>query len=229
MSNPIYIFLVGILITSHSLGQTLKVRHDHDPSGGCKGELTFSDSGIEYVTKKEKHRRDWAWTDMQTVDRYSPQRFTILTYADQKLLLGRDQPFDFEVIEGDGLDDATFARIAKHLPRPVVDRVPKEVAAVEYEIPVKHLHTFGGCEGILRFGKKYISYQTDHLKDARSWRRDREVAGIWSVNPFDLELQVFERDGGDFNRTRNFRFQLKEPLNQEYYDQLRRESLVLVR
>jgi hypothetical protein len=226
MSKWIYGFVVAILITSNGFGQTLlKVRHDHDPRGGCQGELVITDSGIEYKTEKVKHNRSWAWTDIQTVDRYSPEKFTVLTYADQKILLGRDQPFNFDVIEGDGLDDETFALISEKLPRPVVDRVPKEIEAVEYEVPVKHLHTFGGCEGILRFARDYITYETDHKKDARFWKRADDVVGVWSVNRYDLEVQVYERDGGDFNRTRNYRFQLKEPLNESYYTQLRREFL----
>ena len=225
MSRWIHGSIVAVFITSLGFGQTLQVRHDHDPWGGCEGELVISDLGIEYKTEKEKHSRNWAWADIQTVDRYSPHKFTVLTYADQTILLGRDQPFDFTVLEGDDLDDETFAVILQNLPRPVVDRAPKEAKTIVYEVPVKHLHTFGGCEGTLRFGKDQITYETDHKKDARSWRRDREVVGVWSVNRYDLEIQVYERDGGDFNRTRNFRFQLKEPLNKSYYAQLRREFL----
>jgi hypothetical protein len=220
-------FAALTLITSLCYGQTLKVRHDHDPWGGCEGELVITDSGIDYRTQKEKHNRSWAWTDIQTVDRHSPEMFTVLTYADQKILLGRDQPFDFTIVDGEGMDDQVFSVISEHLPRPVVDRFPKQIETVEYEVPVKHLHTFGGCEGILRFGKDHISYETDHEEDARLWRRDREVSGVWSVNRYDLEVQVYERDGGDFNRTRNFRFQLKEPLNESYYAQLRRQFLPL--
>jgi hypothetical protein len=225
MSKYINGFAALILITSLCNGQTLKVRHDHDPWGGCEGELVITDSGIDYRTEKEKHNRSWAWTDIQTVDRYSTEKFTVLTYADQKILLGRDQPFDFEVLEGEGLDDETFKVIAKKLLRPVIDRAPKELEAVEYEVSVKHLHTLGGCEGVLRFTKDHITYETDHKKDARLWRRNREVVGVWSVNRYDLEVQVYERDGGDFNRTRNFRFQLKEPLDDSYYAQLRRQFL----
>lgn len=225
MSSWIYRFIVAILITSCGFGQTLRVRHDHDPWGDCDGEMVITDSGIEYKSEKEKHNRSWAWTDIQTVDRYSPLKFTVLTYADQKLLLGRDQPFDFTVLEGHGLDDEIFSVISEKLPRPLVDRAARETGNVEYEVPVKHLHTFGGCEGVLRFGKNYVSYETDHNKDARFWRRSREVVGVWSVNRYDLEIQVHERDGGDFNRTRNFRFQLKEPLDEEFYTQLRRELL----
>jgi len=225
MSKWIYGIFLVVLCTHFSFGWTLKVRHDHDPFGGCEGELLITEAGVTYETEKEKHRRTWEWTDIQTVDRYSPEKFTILTYADQGILLGRDQPFDFTVVEGRGLDDQVFTMISEKLRRPIVDRVPKNPGTIEYEVPVKHLHTFGGCEGILRFGSDLITYETDHIRDARTWRRDREVAGVWSINQYELEIQVFEREAGDFLRTRNFRFQLKVPLDESYYMELRRGLL----
>ena len=117
-----------------------------------------------------------------------------------------------------------FQLIAARLRTPLVDRLVAPPRA-DYQVEVKHLHTFGGCEGILRFGRDHISYETDHKKDARLWRRDREVAGVWSVNRYDLEVQVYERDAGDYYQARNYRFQLKEPLNGSYYTELRREFL----
>ena len=216
---------VFLLLGTWTLGQGTKVRHDHDPWGACEGELVITEQGIEFQSEKEDHNRIWSWNDIQTVDRLSTQQFSVLTYKDRKLLLGRDQPYDFTVLEGDGLSDAEFDLIKSKFPRAVVDRIVKAVDSVEYEVPVKHLHTFGGCEGILRFGKNNIVYETDHAKDARSWRRDREVAGIWSTGRYDLEIQVYERDGGDFARSRNFRFQLKEALDETYYTKLRRDFL----
>jgi hypothetical protein len=220
--------VVLVLFFMSGYASTIQVRHDHDPSGSCKGELSITAEGIQYETEKEKHRRVWKWTDIQTVDRKSTMEFTVLTYADQKLLLGRDQPYDFTVVEGEGLTESAFELIEQSLPRPVVDRIPGKPTAVEYEVPVKHLHTFGGCEGVLRFGSELVVYETDHAKDSRTWRRNREVAGIWSTGPYDLELEVYEREGGDLLRTRRFRFQLKEPLNSDFYYSLRRQ-LVAVR
>lgn len=219
---------VSALFVVSAHAQTIQVRHDHDPMGSCEGELIITADGITYETEREKHRRVWEWTDIQTVDRKSAQEFTILTYVDQQLLLGRDQPYDFSVLEGEGLTDVTFRIIEQSLPRPVVDRIPEKAVSVEYELPVKHLHTFGGCEGVLRFGSDLVVYETDHAKDSRTWRRNREVAGIWSTGPYDLELEVYEREGGDLLRTRRFRFQLKEPLDSDFYYKLRRQ-LVAVR
>lgn len=201
----------------------LQVRHDHDPWGSCTGELAVSEHGIRFESNKESHVVNWKWTDIQTVDRLSPFQFSILSYKDQKWLLGRDRPWDFRVVDSasEGLSDVVFDRILENSPRPVVDRVPRKIN-VEYAIPVKHLHTLGGCEGILKFSPDWIVYETERSEDARSWRRRVELVNIWSTERFDLELEVHEREGEDLLRTRRYRFQLKEPLDGEYYTQMRR-------
>jgi len=223
MSRLITFFIIVSCLSTWSFGQGIRVRHDHDPWGSCQGELLIFATGIEFTSEKEDHSRQWTWDDIQTVDRFSSQKFTVMTYNDQKLLLGRDQPFDFIVLRGDGLTDNTFELIQDNLTRPVVDRTADELDKTRYQIEVKHLHTFEGCEGILRFGTREIVYETEHQEDSRTWRIDQEVAGIWSTNHYDLEIQVYERNGGDFHRTRNFRFQLKKPLDREFYMKLRRE------
>jgi hypothetical protein len=207
-------------------GQTLKVRHDHNPWGKCQGELIISQEGIEYRTEgKESHNHLWKWTDIQTFDRKSPTEFTVLSYEDQKWTFGTDRHFNFTVLpDEDPLTEQTFQLISHQLNRPVVDRVEREIEA-EYQLEVKHLHTFGGCEGTLYFGSDWISYQTDHEEDARTWDRKRAVESVWSSNRYQLELHVFEEGDRGFDKTRRFRFQTKEPLDQEYYEQLRREFL----
>ena len=222
------VLAAGILAGGGTLfAESLRVRHDHDPWGGCEGELTVNESGIQYLSEEEpQHNRDWTWLDIQTVDRRSLDRFTILTYQDQKWLLGRDRPWDFTLLgsNSQGLSDDLFEIIMTHLERPVVNRESRAIDAL-YEIPVKHLHTFGGCEGILRFGKDWIVYSTDRVKDQRSWRRNTEIANVWSTGRYDLEIEVHEKEGEDLLRTRSFRFELKRPLNEDFYAQLRREML----
>ncbi len=220
------IALVGFSGSSLA-AEALHVRHDHDPWGSCTGELTIASDGIRYHSDdKDEHSRDWSWNDIQTVDRLSADRFSILTYQDQKWLLGRDRPWDFTVIdpEAGGLTDQLFTVIRRNEPRPLVDRVPRKIEA-DYRIPVKHLHTFGGCEGILEFSRDWIVYTTDHKEDARTWKRDKDVMSIWSTGPFDLELEVYEREGEDLLRTRRYRFELKQPLDETYYNRLKRELI----
>ena len=96
------IALVGFSGSSLA-AEALHVRHDHDPWGSCTGELTIASDGIRYHSDdKDEHSRDWSWTDIQTVDRLSADRFSILTYQDQKWLLGRDRPWDFTVLDPGG-------------------------------------------------------------------------------------------------------------------------------
>lgn len=214
-------------VSGSLFAQTLPVSHDHNPWGKCEGELTIGEDGIRYRSDtEEKHNRDWTWPDIQTVDRRSSEQFSILTYQDQKWLLGKDRSWNFTLLDpqSEGLSEELFGVIMARLERPVVNREARNIDA-EYEVPVKHLHTFGGCEGVLRFGRDWIVYATDDQRDQRSWRRQVEIVNIWSTGRYDLEIEVYEREGGDLLRTRRFRFQLKRPLDEEYYDQLRRQML----
>ena len=207
------------------LAQTIQVRHDHDPWGGCEGQLEITEDGIRYETDEEDHRRSWNWIDIQGFDRHSAERFSLITYEDLGWHLGLDRAMDFAVLPGEaGLGDADFAFIEGRLIRPATDRVAR-VVEPEYEIAAKHLHVFGGCEGTLAFGEEWIVFDTDHAEDVRSWRR-QDIANVWSSNEFELELSVFEENRRAFDKTTRFTFQLKEPLDSEYYDSLRREYLL---
>ena len=216
-----------VLFSSWGISQSysFKVRHDHDPWGKCLGEMIISPSGIEFRSGNDDHSINWDWHAIQTVDRKSTFEFTVLSYRDQKWLIGRDRPFDFTVIEGQGLTDEVFLLISGKLKIRVVDRIVSRIDEVLYEVPVKHLHTFGGCEGILRFGPEIIVFDSNDEKDSRTWRRDHEVVGVWSSGKYDLDIVVRERDSGDLGGERRFRFQLKEPLDEEFYFRLRRDFL----
>ena len=202
----------------------MRVRHDHDPWGKCEGELIIGQVGIEYRSpKKMGHNRKWVWQDIQSVDRKSPSRLSVLTYEDQKLRLGQDKVFDFELLSPDQtFSDRTLSLISGKLKKPVTDRVTDPIHA-EYRVPAKHKHTLGGCEGTLYFGPEYIVYDSEDSSDSRKWRKDRDVANVWSSQRYELEIRTFEENRRNFDKMRVFRFQLKEPLDQAYYEKLRRE------
>ncbi len=222
----LWLMFLALIIAVPVSAQTLLVRHDHDPWGSCEGELHITENGIRYETEKKEHQRDWAWVDVQSFDRRSAERFSVLSYEDLALHLGLDRSFDFTILPGEmGLEDATFEQIEQHIARPVTDRVPR-VVEPEYQVAVKHLHVFGGCEGTLTFGDGWIVYQTDHAEDARNWRRDVHIANVWSSNAFELELRVLEENQRAFDKAKRFVFQLKEPLDRNYYEALRREFLL---
>ena len=214
-----------LLLSASVSAQGLQVRHDHDPWGSCEGELEITSDGIRYEPIEGDHDRTWTWVDIQNFDRRSPDEFSLLTYEDFVWHLGLDRAFDFTVLAGEStLDDASFARIRANLSRPVIDRMVLQIEP-EYQVAVKHLHLLGGCDGVLTFGEDWVVYETDHEQDARTWGRD-ELASLWSSGSFELELRVLEKDRRAFSTTSTFKFQLKAPLNRDYYELLRREFLL---
>ena len=218
--------LMLTLSSAAASAQGLQVRHDHDPWGSCEGELIVTVDGIRYEADKEEHSRVWSWSDVQGFDRKSATEFSLLTYEDLTWHVGLDKNYDFTtLVNGEALDPSVFEMIGDRISRPITDRIPRTVEA-EYQVEVKHLHVFGGCEGTLTFGSDWIVYETDHTEDARSWRRDTHVANVWSSNPYELELRILEENQRAFDKATRFTFQLKEPLDQPYYETLRRKYLL---
>lgn len=213
---PVF-FLFGL-----ARADVYKVRHDHDPWGSCHGELVIDEEGIRYQTDHQKDERNWSWSDIETFDLHTSTRFTVLTYENRRVLLGRDRRFDFTSQQP--LTATSLNLIRGHLQTPFVDHLPRDVKPV-YKLPVRHLHHFGGCDGILIFSRQWVVYKTDYGKDARSWRRDRDIAGYWSLNRYELEIAVYEGQPGSVDNQRRFRFQLKEPLDESFYRKLRRQLL----
>ncbi len=204
---------------------TFQVRHDHDPWGACRGSLVFSEAGIEYESRHEKHSRQFSWGDIQSFDRISDNRFSILTWEDQKWILGLDRKFDFTVPPGEEpLSQEAFELVEAHLERPVVDRVPSPVEP-EYQIGAKHLHTWGGCRGRLLFTSERVNFESEDPRHSRSWRLDRDVHSFWSPNRYQLEIEVFEESHARFDKAKRFRFQLERALDPEYYQRLRQAQL----
>ncbi len=224
------IHLMSVLILAFGLNDgghqaSLKVRHDHDPWGECLGELIFSDTGIEFTGSKEKDNRKWRWQDIQSFDRMSSNRISILTYQDQTWRLGSDREYDFEVVpDTEPLSEETFQYISGRLGKALTDREARTIDP-DYQVSAKHLHALGGCEGSLRFSQDLIVFESDQKGHGRTWTRARDVESVWSLNRYQFEIHAFEGNKRDFQQTRRFRFQLKEPLDKAYYEKLRREMV----
>jgi hypothetical protein len=185
-----------------------------------EGQIRISEEGIAYEAKKPKHSRSWKYQDIQYFDRLSKKEFVILSYEDIGWQMGRDREYHFAITSGE-LGDDVFQNISRRIKRPVTNRVVGEVVKAGYELPVKHLHSFGGCEGILKFTADAIYYSTDHKKDSRQWLLTRDVQSVWSMNPYQLEVHVYDNNRREFSRTRVYKFNLKEALDQEFYRALK--------
>lgn len=186
----------------------------------AKGTLVISEEAIEFRKEDPHERRRWQYRDIQYFDRVSRKEVVLVTYENISWQFGRDRQFRFVLTSGELTDDL-FEQISRRIGRPVTDRVadgaPKEAA----RLAVKHLHTFGGCEGELVFGDTVIFYVTDHAKDARKWKIDRDMDSIWALNRYQLEIHVYDNNRREFSKTRVYRFQLKEPLDPVLYRDLK--------
>jgi hypothetical protein len=212
--------LMLALFAQPLVAQTFSVIHEKKLARDERGRVEITDKGIAYVATKKKNDRFWKYEDIQYFDRRSEKEFTILSYEDQRLLLGRDKEYRFRITDG-LLTDMVFRRIEERLGKPSTNRVVPEVTGVEYEIPVKHLHTLGGCEGTLEFAKDTIYYVTPDKKDARVWRLDRDIQSVWSADPYTLEILAYEDNRREFSRTRVFHFSLKKALDPSFYRNLK--------
>jgi hypothetical protein len=185
-----------------------------------KGTVEINDQGIAYTSNNHKQRLHWGWLDIQYFDRISRKEFVVLTYKDQRLLLGRDREYRF-VLTGGELSGELFAMISSHLNRPVTDRVPPGKVAARYTIPVKHDRTFQGSEGELEFTDNAIYYVTPDKTDGRTWLMDRDIVSVWSDDPYRLEIRAYDNNRREFSRAGTYRFDLKEKLDPEFYRELK--------
>lgn len=181
-----------------------------------RGVLVVSDDAIEFRAKDDERSRRWSYEDIQYFDRVSTQEIIVLTYEDSGWKLGRDRQFRFVLSEGE-FTDALFDQVSRGIGRPVTNRVFEVREAVEMELPVKHLHALGGCEGTLLFTKNEVYYRTSHARDARQWQLRRDVDSVWSHDRYHLELHVYDNNRREFSRAKVYKFDLKRPLDPEWY------------
>jgi hypothetical protein len=205
-----------VLFVSQARAQefTYKVQQDRF-KGHRDGELTISDKGVEYrATKREKESRTWTYTDIRLFEVLSPTSVRIWTYKDRALLLGRDQSLTFKIIEGQ-IDQRVSNFLRERIARPFVTSFTEEDQNALAQIPVKHSHRFGGCEGLLKVYPDRLVYESQTGHDSRSWRwTDIRSVGRSDIYRFDVE--TFEPQLGASSRS--FNFILKEQMADKTYD-----------
>ena len=213
----IWITFSVFFLLSFSLGAEVRlpVRHEHALKN-CTGELVFTDKGIDYVAKNGKHARSWTYTDIQQLGLMDSKKVSIVTYEDNKLELGKDRRFHFVVTEG-SIPDSLPGILQSRLSRPLVTGILPLALQSKYEIPVKHMHAWGGCQGILRISEDAISYETTNKEDARLWHYDA-ISSMGSTGPYQLRLTTMERTGSEISGEKNFIFDLKQRLEPNVYD-----------
>jgi hypothetical protein len=221
-----YLALLLLLAAQPLAAQTYRVVHEKTLWRDADGTIEIGDQGITFRPDHGKEIRTWKYEDIQYFDRISEKRFVILSYEDDTFLLGRDRQYEFRITEG-ALTDQVFRSISAKLGKPVTNRVVSRPVGPEYKVPVKHLHTFGGCEGVLYFTREAVYYVTPDKKDGREWLLARDVQSIWSSDPYRLEIHAYDNNRREFSHTRVYQFELKKPLDAEFYRRLKLELLGL--
>src|SRR6266516_7421272 len=94
------------------------VRHHHTLKD-CRGVLKFTGDGVEYRTAHAKDSRTWKYSELRVIKVDSPIEITVLTYEDQKRLLGKDRAFAFTPLEGK-VPAGLSAYLLSRVPRPMV-------------------------------------------------------------------------------------------------------------
>jgi hypothetical protein len=130
------------------------------------GVLTVDESGVAYAGPKAQN---WSWK-FQDIQRLTlaPDRITVLTYEDNRYLLGADRSYEF----------------TGHLPAPELYSLlngrldQRFVAAV--------------AETTLSFGADAIVWSTPSKDDSRTWRY-QDIATISSSGPFDFTITTLEK------------------------------------
>ena len=186
-----------------------------------KGTVRIDDSGISFQpVGKEEESRTWAYEDIQSLDRVISTEFRLLSYEDVAWKLGLDRRYRFVLTSGK-LTDEVWDYVAARIDRPITDRAASRPVSAEQhteqELPVKHLTTLGGSEGVLFLSPERIMYQTDARKKSRDWLVIRDVQSVWSADPYRLEIHVYEDTRGTFRAAKVYRFALKKPLDAEFY------------
>lgn len=182
--------------------------------GKRDGHLIISEKGIEYRTRDDKESHSWSYTDLKLVEILSATQIRIWTYQNRKLLLGREESLSFKVIDGE-FDQKLSDFLRAHIARAFVTSFTDEEGRPVVQTAVKHLHRFGGCQGILKVFPDRLVYDAADRHDSRSWRWN-DIRAV-SRPDFDrIEVLTFEPQIGAANRS--FNFVLKERLSERFYD-----------
>lgn len=201
-----------------------RVKHDHLRKS-CVGELVINNSGVEYLTDHEPHKRSWPFKDIRILKLISAAKMEILTYQQRRLTpslneafkFGSDESFKFELLEGEFSPDLSEFLLAR-IKRPVITTFVRQAGEENpplYVLPARHRHRWGGCNGELRIYEDKVIYESvEDKENSRLWRWS-DIQSFGRSGRYKFEIVTFEPQlGGE----KTFNFDLKEELTGEAYD-----------
>jgi len=196
-----------------------QVRHEHLRKG-CSGVLRIDKRGISFQgTARKKHAHAWQWgyAEIQQLT-VSADELRVLTYRDNLWKLGADREYRFRALGGPRFAEV-YAFLKERLDQRLVGRLADSDLAPLWRVPVKRLGRLGGSQGELIVAAERLVYRAERPGASRTWRL-KDIESVSSSGPFELSVVTYERARLQYGSRSAFRFQLKEPLAQERYDEL---------
>jgi hypothetical protein len=195
---------------------TAELRHDHLWRSGA-GTLQVTADGLSWIEPGEpKHGRTWAWIDIQQLE-LTPDTIRVVTYEDSKWRAYKDREYVLSPLPT-GFADSVVELLREKLQEKLVAAVVAVAENSIWNVPVKLRQKLGGSEGELVFSPGLLTYRSPERSQSRVWPLD-QIEMVSSSGPYDLSVLPHERAGWTGGR-RDFRFQLKRPLQELEYQQL---------
>ena len=198
-----------------------QVRHQHR-HGGAMGTLhvTLDSISFDEPGKKQQHSREWKYSEIQQLS-LSATTLRILTYEDQKWQFGRDRDYILDRLPEE-LPKTLYPMFATKLDQRFIAALADTAIRSQWQMGAKLRHGLGGSEGALLVGDDHIVYQTETPGESRTWRL-LDIENISMSGPFDFLITTQERSEYRHAAPTEFRFQLKEPLAENRYNELWRK------
>ena len=194
------------------------VRHEH-LHGGAMGTLEIGAGTVAFKeqSKGGKDSRQWTYEDIQQLS-LSAGTLRLITYQDQKWQLGRDREFVFDRLPA-GMAKRVSPFLESKLGRRLVTELAEAHGRALWQMSVKLRRGLGGSQGTLVAEDGRLVYETDARGQSRTWRF-ADIDNVSASGPYELEIMTLERSGWRHAGPTEFRFQLKEALSEERYNEL---------
>lgn len=192
-----------------------QVRHHH-VLRDCRGTLKISAEGVQYQTDHKGDSRQWKYPEIRVIEVRSETAISIVTYEDQRRLLGKDRVFEFTLLQ-DRVSPQVAQFLQERTARPMRTAVFAELEKPVFEVAAKHLHTISGAMGVLRVYPDRIVFHSAREGDSRLWRL-ADIQRFSQPDRFRFQIVSYIPKGG--GPTEVYNLELQGDLPEGLYDYL---------
>jgi len=167
--------------------------------------------------RRRKSIREAGATKIQQLT-ISPSELRIVTHQDSKWKLGRDREYVLDRLPKNLAVD-TYPLWTSKLDQRFIAVVPAPEPAPEWKAGAKLDHRLSATLGILMIGREQIVFDAGERGSSRSWRLI-DIENVSSSGPLDLTATTTEKSGLFRAGSRQFHFELQQPLKESQYNAL---------